>query len=82
MSLLEEDITRKGQEFLVPEFESGNNKEYEVETIQDSIVYAKQADRHFPGLYYCNVMVTRSIDHGILVIIKLTFVSLTLPIYF
>ena len=33
MSLLEQDITRKGREFLVPEFEPGNNKEYEVEAI-------------------------------------------------
>ena len=36
----------------VPEFKSGNNKEYEVEVIQDSAVYTKEADRHLPGLYY------------------------------
>ena len=55
--LLEQDITRKGRmnEFAeVPEFEfeSGDDKEYEVEAIQDSAVYAKEADGHLPGLYY------------------------------
>ena len=38
--------------FSVPEFEPGNNKEYKVETIWDSAVYAKEADRYLPGLYY------------------------------
>ena len=38
--------------FSVPEFEPGNNKEYEVKAIQDSTVYAKEADGHLPGLYY------------------------------
>ena len=52
MSLLEQDITRKGREFLVPEFEPGDDKEYEVEAIRDSAVYAKEADGHLPGLYY------------------------------
>ena len=36
----------------MPEFELGDNKEYEVEAIQDNTVYAKEADRHLPGLYY------------------------------
>ena len=37
----------------MPEFEPGNdNKEYEVKAIRDSVVYAKEADRHLPGLYY------------------------------
>ena len=32
MSLLEQDITRKGQEFLIPEYEPGNDKEYKVDS--------------------------------------------------
>ena len=35
-----------------PEFDAGNNKEYEVEAIIDSAVYAKEAKRHLPDLYY------------------------------
>ena len=52
MSLLEQDTTRKRREFSVPEFKPGNDKEYEVEAIRDSAVYAKEADGHLPGLYY------------------------------
>lgn len=52
LSLLEQDNTRNRQEFLVREFEPGNNKEYEIEIIQDIIVYAKEANRYLPGLYY------------------------------
>ena len=54
VSLLEQDTTRKGREFSVPEFElePGDDKEYEVEAIRDSAVYAKEADGHLPGLYY------------------------------
>ena len=54
MSLLEQDTTRKGREFSVPEFElePGDDKEYEVEAIRDSAVYAKEADGHLPELYY------------------------------
>ena len=36
----------------MPEFEPGNNKEYEVEAIQDSVIYVKEADKHLLGLYY------------------------------
>ena len=36
----------------MPKFELGNNKEYKVEAIQDSVIYAKEADRHLPRLYY------------------------------
>ena len=39
-------------EFSAPEFEPGDDKEYEVEAIRDSAVYAKEADRHLLGLYY------------------------------
>ena len=52
MSLLEQDTIRKGQKFSVPEFEPDNDKEYKVEAIQDSAVYAKKTDEHLPGLYY------------------------------
>ena len=52
VSLLKLDTTKKGQEFLVPEFELGNDKEYKVEAIQDSAVYTKKADRLLPRLYY------------------------------
>ena len=53
MSLLEQDTTRKGQEFLVPEFEPGNNKEYKVEVIWDSAVYTRESESgHLLGLYY------------------------------
>ena len=52
VSLLEQDTTKKEREFSVPEFEPGNDKEYEVEAIRDSTVYAKEADRHLLGLYY------------------------------
>ena len=52
MSLLEQDTTRKEREFSVPEFETGDDKEYEMEAIRDSAVYAKEVDGHLPGLYY------------------------------
>ena len=55
VSLLEQDITRKGRmnKFVeVPEFEVGDNKEYEVEAIQDNVVYTKEADRYLLGLHY------------------------------
>ena len=52
VSLLEQDITRKERELSVPEFEPGDNKEYKLEAIRNSAVYAKEADRHLPGLYY------------------------------
>ena len=38
--------------FSVPEFEPGDDKEYEVEAIRDNAIYAKEADRHLLGLYY------------------------------
>ena len=58
VSLLEQDITRKGRvdkktaEQL--EFETGsNNEEYKVEDICNSAVYAKESEAgHLPGLYY------------------------------
>ena len=36
----------------MPEFELSNDKEYEVDAIRDSAVYAKETHRHLPGLYY------------------------------
>ena len=58
MSLLEQDITWKGQvdektaEQL--EFEAGgNNEEYEVEGICDSAIYVRESETsHLPGFYY------------------------------
>ena len=35
-----------------PEFDAGDNKEYKVEAIIDSAVYAKEAKEYLPGLYY------------------------------
>ena len=52
VSLLEQDTTKKGREFSVPEFEPGNNKKYEMEAIQNSTIYAKKADKYLPRLYY------------------------------
>ena len=54
VSLLEQpDTTRKRREFSVLDFEPGDdNKEYEVEAIRDSAVYAKEADGHLQELYY------------------------------
>ena len=34
------------------EFEAGNNKEYEVDGIRDSAVYARESAGQLPGLYY------------------------------
>ena len=33
-------------------FEVGNNKEYKVDGIWDSVVYAKKSASQLPGLYY------------------------------
>ena len=52
MSLLKQDITKKGWEFSMPKFEPDDNKEYKVEAIQDSAVYAKEVNRHLSKLYY------------------------------
>ena len=55
VSLLEQDTTRKGRMNELepePELDAGDDKEYEVEAIKDSAVYAKEAEGHLPGLYY------------------------------
>ena len=52
MSLLEQDTIKKKQEFSMPKFEPGDNKEYKVKTIQDSAAYIKKTDRYLPRLYY------------------------------
>ncbi len=61
MSLLKQDITRKKQvdnALSEPkkelEFKDGENKEYEVEAIIDSVLYGQQANdsNQMPGLYY------------------------------
>ena len=55
VSLLEQNITKKGQvndTQLNFEFEAGNNKEYEIDGIWDSAVYAKESAGQLLGLYY------------------------------
>ena len=54
MSLLEQDTTRKRREFSMLEFELGDNdKEYKMEAIRDSVVYARKSKSgQLPGLYY------------------------------
>ena len=55
VSLLEQDITKKGRVNdmqLNFEFEAGDNKEYEVDGIWDSTVYARESAGQLPGLYY------------------------------
>ena len=58
MSLLEKDITKKGRvdEKTVEQlkFEAGgNNKEYEVDGIRNSVVYTSKLEAdHLLGLYY------------------------------
>lgn len=39
---------------LVPEpkFEVGDNKDYNVKTIQDNVIYADVYKKQLPGLYY------------------------------
>ena len=58
MSLLEQDTTKKRQvdEKIAEQLQfdvSGDNKEYEVEGICNSIVYARESEvGHLPSLYY------------------------------
>ena len=57
MLLLEQDITRNGRMnelFLEPEpeFDTSDNKKYEVQAIKDSAVDTKETKEHLPGLYY------------------------------
>ena len=54
VSLLEQDITKKEREFSITEFELGNDdKEYKVEAIRDSAVYARESESgHLSGFYY------------------------------
>ena len=54
-SLLKQDTIRKGRvdKTTQLEFEAGNNKEYEMEGIRDSAVYAMESEvGHLLGLYY------------------------------
>ncbi len=58
VSLLEQDITRKRRvDKALPEpekefeFEAGDNKEYEVKAIINSVVYGQQANDQMSGLY-------------------------------
>ncbi len=56
MSLFEYDTIKKWQVNKMrsrQKFKSdGNGKEYKVEAICNSVVYAKELEGHLPGLYY------------------------------
>ena len=55
VSLLEQDTTKKGRVNdmqLDFEFQAGDDKEYEVNGIWDSTVYARESAGQLPGLYY------------------------------
>ena len=52
---MEQNTTKKGQmndTQLDFEFEAGNSKEYEVDSIWDSVIYTKESAGQLPGLYY------------------------------
>ena len=55
VSLLEQDTTRKervDENVMELEFDAGNSKEYKLEAIWDSTIYAiKLESGHLPGLY-------------------------------
>ena len=53
--MLEQDTTKKGQindMQLDFEFETGNDKEYKVNGIWNSVVYTKKSVGQLPKLYY------------------------------
>ena len=54
ISLLEQNTTKKERVKKVLKLDGGNNsKEYKVEAILDSAVYANESDLgHLPGFYY------------------------------
>lgn len=53
MLLLEQNITRKEQIKIFIESNKGNNKEYEVEIIYNSTIYAKESEKkHLSNFYY------------------------------
>ena len=55
VSSLEQNTTKKGQvndTQLNFEFEAGNDKKYEVNSIWDSAVYARESAKQLPRLYY------------------------------
>lgn len=51
MLLLEQDTKRKGRINKLPEFETDDDKKYEMEAICNSAVYAKKVDGHLSELY-------------------------------
>ena len=59
MSLLKQNITKKGQvNNALPKseknlkFEPGNNKKYEVKAIINNAIYSQQANNQMLGFYY------------------------------
>ncbi len=53
MLLLEQDITKKGRMEIIIELDEGDREKYEVKTIYNSEVYAKESDSgQLPSFYY------------------------------
>ncbi len=59
MLLLKKETTKKRQvnelnklSKIEKEFEAGNNKEYKVKVMINSVMYGKKANNQLPGLYY------------------------------
>ncbi len=52
MSLLEQDTTRKKQVEIAIELDESNSKEYKVEAICNSAMYASKLEGHLLNLYY------------------------------
>ncbi len=52
VSLLEQDITKKGRVEIAIKLDEGDSEEYKVEAIHDSAVYVRESEGHLPGLYY------------------------------
>ena len=55
VSRLEQDTIRKkrvDENVTELKFDAGNSKEYKVEVIWDSAVYARELEGHLSGLYY------------------------------
>ena len=51
--LLEQDTTKNGRvNDMQLKFEAGDDKEYEVDGIWDSAIFAKESAGQLPGLYY------------------------------
>ena len=52
MSLLEQDITKKGQVEIAIKLDKGNSKKYEMKAICNNVVYANKSKDYLLDLYY------------------------------